>query len=155
MYFYGKNVSPAATVLDAPGLEGNVRSVKASSLAALRPVFGKIEEWMRVLGYSRRDLVAVTLAVREAVLNAVRHGHRGDTSKHFQMRYVVTADEVLVEVEDEGFGFNPDNVADALSSWQEKQPRGRGLFLMRSYTSWLTFNPTGNRVTFCRRRTKV
>jgi serine/threonine-protein kinase RsbW len=154
MHYYGKNLSLRSAVLDAPGLEGNVRSVKASSLAALRPVFGKIEEWMRVLGYPRRDLVAVTLSVREAVLNAVRHGHRGDTSKHFQMRYVIAADEVVVEVEDEGFGFNPDNVADGLSGWQEKQPRGRGLFLMRSYTSWLSFNPSGNRVTFCRRRTK-
>jgi serine/threonine-protein kinase RsbW len=155
MHYYGKNLRPGSTLLDAPGLEGSVRCVKAGSLAALRPVFAKLEEWMRVLGYPRRDLVAVTLAVREAVVNAVRHGHRGDTNKHFQMRYVVTADEVLVEVEDEGFGFDPDGVPDGLAGWQDQQPRGRGLFLMRSYASWLSFNPTGNRVTLCRRRTTV
>jgi serine/threonine-protein kinase RsbW len=153
MHFYGKNLHPTSTALDAPGLERSVRCVKAGSLAALRPVFGKLEEWMRVLGYPRRDLVAVTLAVREAVINAVRHGHGGDTSKHFKMRYLVTPDEVLVEVEDEGFGFDLECVPDALAGWQDHQPRGRGLFLMRSYTTWLSFNPTGNRVTLCRHRT--
>ena len=61
---------------------------------------------------------------------------------------------VLVEVEDEGFGFDHERLPDGLTSWEEQQPRGRGLFLMRSYTTWLNFNPTGNRVTLCRRKSE-
>jgi serine/threonine-protein kinase RsbW len=155
MYVYRKNLRPSSTSLDNPELERSVRYVAANSLAALLPVFVKIEDWMRVLGYPRRDLVAVTLALREAVLNAVRHGHRGDTNKLLRLKYLVTDTEVLVEVEDEGFGFNPDAIPDALAGWEDQQPRGRGLFLMQSYTSWLSFNPTGNRVTLCRERSKA
>jgi serine/threonine-protein kinase RsbW len=141
-------------LLDGADLERNVRCVEANSLAASLPVFEKIEDWMRVLGYSHRDLVAVILSLREAVSNAVRHGHRGDPDKHFRVKYLVTQDEVLVEVEDEGLGFKPEQTPDALAGWEEQQPRGRGLFLMRSYATWLSFNPTGNRVTMCRRRTE-
>jgi serine/threonine-protein kinase RsbW len=141
-------------LLDSADLERNVRCVEANSLAASLPVFEKIEDWMRVLGYSHRDLVAVILSLREAVSNAVRHGHRGDPDKHFRVKYLVTQDEVLVEVEDEGFGFNLEQMPDALTGWEEQQPRGRGLYLMRSYATWLSFNPTGNRVTMCRRRTE-
>jgi anti-sigma regulatory factor (Ser/Thr protein kinase) len=152
MYFYGKRSHPVSTLLDCPGLEQSVRCVEASSLVELLPVFVKIEDWMRVLGYAHRDISAIILATREAILNAVRHGHRGQPNKILHIKYLVTPNQVLVEVEDEGFGFNPDAVADPISAWHEHQPRGRGLFLMRSYASWICFNPTGNRVTLCRER---
>jgi serine/threonine-protein kinase RsbW len=153
MYDYAKPPRTGSPLLDAPDLERSIRCVRANSLAAALPVFEKLEDWMRVLGYSHGDLVAVLLTLREAVLNAVRHGHRCDPAKNFRIKYLVTPGEVLVEVEDEGFGFNPDRVPDALAGWEEHQPRGRGLFLMRSYASWICFNPIGNRVAFCRRRT--
>lgn len=152
VYHYGKLPGLGVTTLDDLGLEHDVRRVEANSLAALRPVFDKLDDWMRVLGYPRKDRVAVILAAREAVTNAVRHGHRCDPGKRFRLRYLVRPAEVLVEVEDDGFGFDPDRVPDALVAWEEQQPRGRGLFLMRSYASWLSFNRTGNRVTLCRRR---
>jgi serine/threonine-protein kinase RsbW len=152
MHCYGKSQRPTYTLLDDPDPGHSVRCIEANTLAASLPAFEKIEDWMRVLGYPYRDLVAVILALREAVSNAVHHGHRCDPDKHFRVRFVVTADEVLVEVEDEGFGFNPDQVPDAVAAWHEQQPRGRGLFLMRSYATWLCFNATGNRVTLCRRR---
>jgi anti-sigma regulatory factor (Ser/Thr protein kinase) len=152
VYHYGKLPGLGVTTLDDLGLEHDVRRVEANSLAALRPVFDKLDDWMRVLGYPRKDRAAVILAAREAVTNAVRHGHRCDPGKRFRLRYLVRPAEVLVEVEDDGFGFDPECVADALVAWEEQQPRGRGLFLMRSYASWLSFNRAGNRVTLCRRR---
>ena len=153
MHNYNNQPRPGSTLLDNPELEQCVRCVKANSLVASLPIFEKIEDWMRVLGYSHRDLVAVMLSLREAVSNAVRHGHRGNLDKQFRVKYLVTQDEVIVEVEDEGFGFNPEQAPDALAGWEDQQPRGRGLFLMRSYATWLCFNPMGNRVTICRRRT--
>jgi anti-sigma regulatory factor (Ser/Thr protein kinase) len=155
MYHYGKQLGPPSTLLDSPALELSVRSVQANSPGALLPAFEMLENWMRVFGYPRRDLVAVILATREAVLNAFRHGHRCDRDKTLRLRYLVTPDEALIEVEDEGFGFDTAAVPNALTAWEEQQPRGRGLFLMRSYATWLCFNATGNRVTLCRRRTEV
>jgi anti-sigma regulatory factor (Ser/Thr protein kinase) len=153
MHDYGKQPRHGAAALDIPGREFCIRCEEANSLAASLPVFQKIEDWMRVLGYPHRDLVAVLLSMREAVANAILHGHGRDPRKRVRLRYLVTPTEVLVEVQDEGHGFDPTHVPDALAGWQEHRPRGRGLFLMRSYTSWMCFNSTGNRVTLCRQRT--
>jgi anti-sigma regulatory factor (Ser/Thr protein kinase) len=154
MHNYGNQPRQGSVALDAPGREFCIRCEEANSFAATLPVFQKIEDWMRVLGYPHRDLVAVLLSMREAVANAIQHGHGRDPRKHIRLRYLVTPTEVLVEVQDEGHGFDPTRVPDALSGWEEHQPRGRGLFLMRSYASWICFNSTGNRVTLCRQRTE-
>jgi hypothetical protein len=42
--------------------------------------------------------------------------------------------------------------ADPLSEPFLDRPCGRGLFLMRSYMTWVSFNREGNRVTLCRQR---
>jgi serine/threonine-protein kinase RsbW len=155
MHDYGKKPRSNAAPLRATQPGFTARSVEANSLAGTLPAFERIEDWMRVLGYPQSDLVAVLLATREAVLNAVRHGLRGDPAKQVRLRYLVTPSEVWIEVEDDGTGFNPASVPGATADWQAQHRRGRGLFLMRSYTDWMTFNPAGNRVTLCRRRTEA
>jgi serine/threonine-protein kinase RsbW len=83
-------------------------------------------------------------------VNAIRHGHKGDVTKQVRVSYSVTADEVVAEIEDEGPGFDPQQVPDPLSPENLERPSGRGLFLMRHYTSWVRFSPRGNCVTLCR-----
>jgi serine/threonine-protein kinase RsbW len=137
------------------GLEDNVRRCQARSLNDLQPVREKIQDWMRVFGYPRKDIFAVTLAVHEAMTNAVRHGNRCDPSKHVQVSFLVTLTEVLVEVVDQGRGFDPNHVPDPFTDENLGRPSGRGLFLMRAYTSWVTFNQDGNQVTLCKQRSDV
>jgi serine/threonine-protein kinase RsbW len=132
------------------GLRPGVRIVRVRTLAALRPIFDKIEDWMRVLGYSHQDVFAVTFALFEIATNAVRHGNRNNPEKWVQVRYLVTASEVLLEVEDEGWGFDPESIPSPLATGG--RPPCWGLFLTRAYMSWVSFNPQGNRVTLCRRR---
>jgi serine/threonine-protein kinase RsbW len=135
------------------GLEPDVCRVRGRSLAELRPLLSHLTGRMTVLGYPRKDVFAVTLALHEAVVNAVRHGNRGDPTKHVRVSYLVRPAEVVLEVEDEGRGFDPSLVADPLADENVSRPSGRGLFLMRVYMSWVSFNPAGNRVALCRLRT--
>ena len=107
---------------------------------------------MAAAGYPDRDRFAVRLALEEAVANAVKHGHQGDPAKRVRVGYRVRADRVLMEVEDQGAGFDPRRVADPRDPENLDKPCGRGLLLMRSYTTWLRFNARGNRVTLCRAR---
>jgi anti-sigma regulatory factor (Ser/Thr protein kinase) len=117
------------------------------------PVVRQLEAEMRALGYSRKDGFAVGLVLREAVANAVRHGHGGDRSRTVLLGYHVSPEAVLVEVADEGFGFNPYLVSDPLiPSHQRGESRCWGLLLMRIYMSWIRFNKRGNRVLLCKRR---
>ena len=70
-------------------------------------------------------------------------------TKIVEIRYCIRADKVLVEVEDQGAGFDPALVPDATASLNWERPSGRGLLLMRYYASWVRHNREGNCVTFC------
>jgi serine/threonine-protein kinase RsbW len=151
MYFYSRMDSDHATTADG-GPEGEVYQVQARSLRQLQPVFDEVQGWMEFLDYPYRDVFAVLLAFQEAAGNAFRHGNRGDPGKHVEVTYHVSSSEVLLAVEDQGEGFDPDQVPDPLIRDNLERPGGRGLFLMRAYMSWVAFNPKGNCVTLCRRR---
>ena len=138
-------------MVDLGGNE-SVRRVVLHSPAALHALAEKMENWMRVLAYGGTDLFAVRLALGEAIINAFRHGNQGDPEKVVRVNYLVTHGEVIVEVEDDGPGFDPSQVADQRAGGTSERVRGRGLFLMRVYMSGVTFNRQGNRVTFWRRR---
>jgi anti-sigma regulatory factor (Ser/Thr protein kinase) len=126
--------------------------VTVHSQAELRLLFDKLEAWMKILGYSRKDIFAVLISFSEAAANAVRHGNGGDPRVPFQVRYLVRQDEVWVEVEDEGSGFDWQHPSDAFTGIPVGRPSGRGLFLMRAYMNWVCFNPRGNCVSLGRRR---
>jgi serine/threonine-protein kinase RsbW len=115
-------------------------------------VLDRLVETLEAHGYPRRDVFGIRLAVEEALVNAVKHGHRGDPTKRVSIRYRVGAKGVLVEVEDQGPGFDPDRVPDPLHSENLELPCGRGLLLMRSYMTSVRFGRQGSRVTLYKRR---
>src|SRR5439155_231649 len=49
--------------------------------------------------YSDRDLFGIRLALEEAIVNAIRHGHRNDPSKTVHIRFQANAQEFLVEIQ--------------------------------------------------------
>ena len=104
-------------------------------------------------GFGRKETFAVRLALEEAVVNAIKHGHHNDPSRTVRVRYHVTPTCVLAEVEDEGPGFRPEDVPDPRRPENLERDSGRGLLLMRSYMTWVRYNETGNRVTLCKRHT--
>jgi serine/threonine-protein kinase RsbW len=107
---------------------------------------------MVAAGYPERDRFGMRLALEEALVNAVKHGNKGDATKRVRVRYQVAAAGVLVEVEDDGTGFDPRMVPDPCAPENLERPSGRGLLLMRSYMTWVRFNPSGNCVTLYERR---
>lgn len=141
---------PPATLPLGP--DEDTYQVQAHSLSHLQPVFDDVRIWMEYLDYPGTDVFAVLLALGEAAGNAFRHGNRGDPGKHVRVTYHVSPVEVLLTVEDQGEGFDPDQVPDPLIRDNLERPGGRGLFLMRAYMSWVAFSRKGNRVTLCRRR---
>jgi anti-sigma regulatory factor (Ser/Thr protein kinase) len=151
VYYYDKDDRGRVAMADL-NMNAWARRAVLRSLAELRRLAEVLEDWMRVTGYSRKDIFAIRLVLEEATVNAFRHGNQGDPNKVVRVGYVVTPDEVVVEVEDQGPGFDPALVADPLTEENTTRVSGRGLYLMRVYTSGLSFSPQGNRVTLWRRR---
>jgi serine/threonine-protein kinase RsbW len=109
---------------------------------------------MEQFAYPKKDVFAVRLALEEALVNAVKHGNRGDPAKEARLRYYANAELVLLEVEDDGAGFDPAGVPDPLAPENLERPSGRGLFLIRKYMTWMEHNERGNCVTMCKHRTE-
>ena len=151
MYSYDKSSYSPITLIDL-ATEERAHRYYVYRPADLRPVQEVLEHWMRVLGYWHRDIFAVALVLYETVTNALRHGHRHDSTKPVRITYLVTPSEVLVQVEDQGNGFHHENGHGTFAEKIQDRRGGRGLYLMRAYSSWLSFMGAGNRVAFCRRR---
>jgi anti-sigma regulatory factor (Ser/Thr protein kinase) len=97
--------------------------------------------------WPKQDVLAVQLALQEAVANAIRHGCRDDASMHVQCS--VSCDEsgeVVIVVRDPGSGFDPGAIADPLDSANILKPSGRGIFLINELMDHVQFADGGREV---------
>ena len=74
----------------------------------------------------------LVIALTEAVNNAVVHGNRHDPSKRVRYRVTCVDDGIHCAVEDEGEGFEMEEVADPVAPENLLRDGGRGLFIIRA-----------------------
>ena len=84
----------------------------------------------------------IGVAIRESVINAIKHGNREDHGKLVTVEFVVSPDsqpnELVVRVLDQGEGFDPEEVADPLAPENILKSSGRGIFFMRNFMDDVT-----------------
>ena len=102
-------------------------------------------------GYNHEAIFAVRLALDEALVNAVKHGNSGDSSKTVYVEFNINKDRIVIQVEDQGPGFIPDQLPDPTAEENLGRPNGRGVMLMRAYMTEVDFNEHGNRVILTKR----
>ncbi len=103
-------------------------------------------------GFTDREIQGIQLAVREAIRNAIEHGHKGDPTRQVRIRYLLNPLGLLIQVEDEGAGFRPEWVLRPSESPSDSNQIGRGLRLMKQHMSEVRYNASGNCVTLVKRR---
>jgi serine/threonine-protein kinase RsbW len=81
----------------------------------------------------------IALAVREAFINAVKHGNGNDASKQVEVEFESNASRFMVRVRDEGDGFDWDRPADPLSEENISRPSGRGIFFMKHFVDLVAY----------------
>ena len=104
--------------------------------------------------FSEEDVFAVHLALEEAFINAIKHGHKMDPSQKVKIDYSVGMDKVEVSMADLGDGFDPDSIPDPRVGKNLYKTEGRGLLLIRSYMVVVEFNERGNCVRMVRYKEK-
>ncbi|MGC4085765.1 MAG: ATP-binding protein [Vicinamibacterales bacterium] len=90
----------------------------------------------RQVGLDDDSIHWVSVAVRESVANAIKHGNQNDATKKVFVEFAGVVDgvpELSIRVRDEGPGFDPDAVADPLAPENLLKGSGRGIFLIRSF----------------------
>ena len=79
----------------------------------------------------------VDVAVRESVINAIKHGNRERVDKLVTVEFLLTPPiaptELVIRIVDQGQGFDPDEIGDPLAPENLLKSSGRGIFFMRSF----------------------
>jgi serine/threonine-protein kinase RsbW len=79
----------------------------------------------------------IGVAVRESVINAIKHGNREEYSKLVTVEFTFSPasapNELVVRVIDQGAGFDPQAVANPLAPENILKSSGRGIFFMRNF----------------------
>jgi serine/threonine-protein kinase RsbW len=95
------------------------------------------DQLARHLGLDEDAQHWVGVAVRESVINAIKHGNKGDASKMVTVEFTMipanSPCELLIKVRDRGEGFDPDQLPDPLAPENLLKASGRGIFFMRSF----------------------
>jgi serine/threonine-protein kinase RsbW len=114
-----------------------------------------IDELMNALcaaNWEGADLFRIQMAIEEAVVNAIEHGNKRDESKKVHLVFTVTPEKAVMEISDEGAGFDHRNVADPTDEELIDKPRGRGVMLIRELMTEAFYNESGNHVTMIKFR---
>jgi serine/threonine-protein kinase RsbW len=125
------------------------RLTALTGLPQLTDLLDEVTHNMERAGYAASDRFAVRLALEEAAVNAVKHGHRHDPRKQVHIWWAVTSTAVKLAVQDEGPGFDPALVADPCLPENLERPCGRGLLLIKTKMTWVRFNRRGNCIAMC------
>ena len=115
----------------------NVHLEIHSTIEALDLVQAVTEHIARRLGIDDESLHWTAMAVRESVVNAIKHGNESDPAKIVFIDYCATHEtepaKFIVSVRDQGRGFDPDAVKDPLAHENVLRTSGRGVFLIRHF----------------------
>ena len=132
----------------------NVHLVIGSRFEDIELVQIVVEESLRKLELGEETAHSISLAVQEAVANAIKHGNQQNPSKRVEVDFGVKAGEVVIEVSDQGRGFDPSRVRDPLRPDNLLRPNGRGLLFMNSFMDEIdySFKPEGGTVVTLRKR---
>jgi serine/threonine-protein kinase RsbW len=123
------------------------RTVKldvASRLEMLEMVQTALHQVAGMAGFDDDAAHYMSVAVREAVVNAMKHGNQMDQDKRVAVNLVLHPKRLEVTVRDQGPGFAPDSVPDPLAPENLLKANGRGIFFMRSFMDEVSYTfPSG------------
>jgi serine/threonine-protein kinase RsbW len=91
----------------------------------------------------------IMIAITEAVNNAIKHGNRSDSRKNVSLSLILEKSQIKFRVQDEGIGFDFDNLPDPTSPENLEKPGGRGIFLMKHLSDEVEFKDGGRIVELC------
>jgi serine/threonine-protein kinase RsbW len=77
------------------------------------------------------------------VNNAIKHGSRSDSSKNVSLSLALADGLIKFRVEDEGAGFDYQNLPGPTSAENLEKPGGRGIFLMKHLADEVEFAENG------------
>ena len=101
------------------------------------------ESCLRFAGFDETTTEHMTLAIREATANAMKHGNKQDPDKVAEVTFEIDAKTIMIRIQDQGEGFDPSGLPDPLAPENILKGTGRGIFLMRQLMDEVEFRFDG------------
>ena len=105
----------------------------ASRFEMLDVVQTVLAQCCALVGFDDEAVHYMSVAVRESVVNAIKHGNKQDEAKRVHLQFTIHDRALEVQVRDQGLGFDPTGVPDPLAPENLLKAYGRGIFFMRQF----------------------
>ncbi len=88
----------------------------------------------------------ILISLTEAITNAIVHGNQADQSKKVHVNSQFDKDLIRVKIQDEGEGFDFEDVPDPTDPMNILTLNGRGVFLMHQLSDGVEYSDNGSTV---------
>lgn len=88
----------------------------------------------------------ISVALIEAVNNAIVHGNKLDIDKTVEIDYYEELNKLIFNIKDSGEGFDYNNIPDPTLPENIEKINGRGVYLMRQLADEVEFEENGSRI---------
>jgi len=122
-----------------------------SDLTLMNGVLQYLLERVAKLGVIAPEKSNLFIALDEAFVNAVKHGNKFDSSKLVRITAEVSRIEARFTVEDEGEGFDVNNVPDPRDPLNLLKTSGRGVLFIYNIMDEVKYNERGNQLTMVKK----
>ncbi len=93
-------------------------------------------------GFDDEEIMRISMAVREAAVNAVLHGNAYDPGKKVNLAFEKVGQDLVITIRDQGKGMDLNKIPDPLSPENLLKTSGRGIFLIRSFMDEVHIHPS-------------
>jgi len=93
-------------------------------------------------GFEEDEVMRISMAVREAAINAVLHGNAYDPKKKVKLDFESTPRDLVITISDQGKGLDMSKIPDPLAPENLLKTSGRGIFLIRSFMDEVQIHPS-------------
>ncbi len=101
---------------------------------------------LRAKGVDEEIIFDVHVGFEEALRNAMVHGNKSEPGKKVVVDTQVSADSVVISVEDEGKGFDPNKLPDPTLDENLLKESGRGVYLIKHLMDEVAYENGGRKV---------
>ncbi|MEO6965394.1 MAG: ATP-binding protein [Acidobacteriaceae bacterium] len=120
-------------------MENRVSYTLDSSLESVNKVEQAAEQLAKKSGLDEDQIFQLTMAVREAAVNAVLHGNAYNPEKKLTASFENTGSSLIIRICDQGSGLDPASLPDPLAPENLLSGSGRGIFIIRSFMDEVHF----------------
>lgn len=138
-------------VEDVQELKENIEFELPSAITLMDIVLEYLLKRVEKMGAINPEQSNLFVALDEAFVNAVKHGNKFDATKLVRITANISKNEARFTIEDEGEGFDVNNIPDPLDPENLFKASGRGVLFIYNIMDEVIYNERGNRLTMVKR----